>query len=448
MQLPSPAPANARQLPRCTLSLPFDPQFLALAMAFVEHAAHGFGYGARETAGLLLATEELFSFYQRQAASDTLATLEIEDQGYRLALVLSFRLAHPDLRAFNLTWSIDPDSEDSLDTLGPMLAARSVSSLRIDFGANDRVELRLTRQRDYAPAKAVALPPADRGAALRLASPSPDDLHHFAALAATAGAPFLPDFLAHPAMAADMLAAGQLEAIVLLRGDWIVGGVLWRPLTANCLELFGPYRFDAAADDADEAGVALLLDEAIARISRTAYRGLLRRQGALTAYPRFFDFLGEIELSAGASCSYYYRQLKEGSGAVVYCAAPLADFLRAQYDRLCLPRQLREGGGDAQRWREASVLAVEFRQVDPAHALATLRPLCAGKDMAANLAAHLKLLRGERNSRVQVEIDTGRDEDTAFAAALAATGFVPRLLVPDSGRGDLVIYEYDDTVRE
>ncbi len=62
--------------------------------------------------------------------------------------------------------------------------------------------------------------------------------------------------------------------------------------------------------------------------------------------------------------------------------------------------------------------------------------------MAANLAAHLDMLHSEGIDNFIVEINTGRSEDTAFAAALEETGFVPRLLIPDAGQGDLVVYDH------
>ena len=425
---------------RAATRIPFDSRFLPLAMEFVDRGARGFGYADRETGSLVLATEELFSFYLQQAAGGSALEIELEDQGYRLALSISFRMAHPDLRAFNLTWNVNPDSEESLALLGPMIAARSVSSLRLDFAADERVVLRMTRDRDYPPASAVALPAPDGLGELRLADPAPDDLRHFAALATASGPPFLPPFLARPDMAADMLAAGHLNAILLSRADWILGGVLWRPLTDSCLELYGPYLFSG---DPDDRGLTLLLDEAVGRISRSGCRGLLRRQGALEGSERFFDFLGELELNgiggAAGRCSYYHRQLKEESSGVVYCSGSLLGFLKQEYDRLCLPRQVRETAGGHARLREASVLAVELGY---ARSLAIIRPLCAGKDMAANLRAHLDLLRGDGIENFQVEIDTGSAEDTAFAAALEEAGFVPRLLIPDAGRGDLVVYDH------
>ncbi len=423
-----------------TTRIPFSTPFLPLAMEFIDKGAHGFGYNDRETGGLVLAMEELFSFYVQQVAAGSTVEIELEDQRYRLALSISFRMTNPDMRAFNLTWHVNPDSEESLELLGPMIAARSVSSLRLEFGADERVVLRMTRNRNYTSASEVALPPPGVIGALRLADPSPDDLRYFASMLAVAGSSFVPAFLASPGMAVDMLAAGHLKALLVTSGDWIVGGVLWRPLTDSCLELYGPYMFN---DDQDDLGLTMLLDEAVGRISRSSWSGIVRRQGPLAGHERFFDFLGELELTGNSgiagNCTYYYRQLKEDSGGVVYCSGSLMTFLREEYDRLCLPRQVRETVVENSRLRDASVLSVELEY---ARSLAVIRPLCAGKDMAANLAAHIELLTGDGICNFQVEINTGLSEDTLFAAALEETGFVPRLLIPDAGQGDLVIYDH------
>src|SRR5512136_2745571 len=148
-------PANAKN--STVIRVPFSGPFLPLAMEFADKGARGFGYGDRETAGLVLAVEELFSFYAERAAVDSAAEFELEDQGYRLALSISFRTANPDLRALNLSSRPSHESEESLAMLGPRIAARSVSSLRLDFGADERVTLRITRDRDYPLASVVAL---------------------------------------------------------------------------------------------------------------------------------------------------------------------------------------------------------------------------------------------------------------------------------------------------
>ena len=63
---------------RATTRLPFSAPFLPLAMEFVDKGARAFGYGQREAAGPVLATEELFAFYLRQAATSTSVDIELE----------------------------------------------------------------------------------------------------------------------------------------------------------------------------------------------------------------------------------------------------------------------------------------------------------------------------------------------------------------------------------
>lgn len=419
--------------------IPFSTAFLPLAMEVVQKGAQGFGYHDHEAEGLVLAVRELFSFYKRHAAGGSAVEIEMEDQYYRLLLTISFRMANPDLRAFNLTWHPGRESNESPDMFGPMIAARTVSSLRIDFGTDEKVILRLSRDRNYTPAQPVALPPPDTLQTLRVADPSRDDLHHFATMAVTSGSRFLPPFLARPGMVADMLDTGHINALLLLGDDWIMGGILWKPLSDSCLELFGPYVF---IDDPEERAMSLLLDEAVTRISRSRFRGLVRRQGPLADHERFFDFLGEIRLTgvdgAASHATYYYRQLKEEPGKVVYSSGQLAEFLSEQYERLCFPRQLRTASKNQALSRNSSVLAVELEH---ARSLAIIRPLCAGRDMSTNLASHLELLRNEGIINFIVEINTDRSEESAFTEALNTNGFVPRLIIPDAAHGDLVIYD-------
>ena len=430
---------SAPTAPRASASFPFAAPFLPLATEFVDKAAAAFGFGQREIVGLTLAVEEIYSCYLEQLAGIAHIDLALVDERYQLRFDLRFRMAHPKLQAFNLTYRVDPDDEGSLSGLGLMIAARSVTRLSIELGRDEQVGLQLIREREYPPATAQPLPAAPATATLALAVPSREDLVYFGGLLAADRAALLPAFLERPAMAADMLAGGALGALLASAGQTLVGGVFWRRLSESTIELYGPYLL---FPDRDDALLTRLLDEAVGRISRSGARALLRRQGALRGFERFFDFLGELELASPSVPGetlvwpHYYKQLREESGGVVYAEPRFAEFLRAEYDRLFLPRQLREtsaASGDG----DDSVLSVDFEQ---RRSLATLRLLASGADLADNLAAHLALLARENVANVLAEIDCGRAEEIAFVAALYDAGFRPRLLIPDAGRGDLVVF--------
>ena len=430
---------SAPTAPRASASFPFAAPFLPLATEFVDKAAAAFGFGQREIVGLTLAVEEIYSCYLAQLAGIAHIDLALVDERYQLRLDLRFRMAHPKLQAFNLTYRVDPDDEGSLAGLGLMIAARSVTRLSIELGRDEQVCLQLIREREYPPATAQALPAVPQSSAVRLAAPSREDLIYFGGLLAAGREALLPPFLERPAMAADMLASGALGALLASAGQTLVGGVFWRRLSESTIELYGPYLL--FPDDGDVL-LTRLLDEAVGRISRSGARALLRRQGALPGFERFFDFLGELELATSAASGetvvwpHYYKQLREESGGVVYAEPRFAEFLRAEYDRLFLPRQVREtvagdGSGDD------SVLSVDFEH---RRSLATLRLLASGGDLADNLAAHLALLAHEKINNVLVEIDSGCDDEIGFSSVLYDAGFRPRLLIPDAGRGDLVVF--------
>jgi hypothetical protein len=424
---------------KASARFPFTAAFLPLALEFVDKAASSFGFDGPERAGLILAAEELYVYYSTRTGGDVDIDLTIEDGGYRILLSLSFHMPDPDMQALNLAFEVDLEDETALDMLGPMIAARSVSGLSLDFGAAEQVVIRLWRERAYEFSTAIAPPLMKREKSIRIIEPYPEDLRYFCGCAASGNPEFMPEFLLKGAMAVDMLETDDLCAALALDNEAIAGGIAWRSETESCVELFGPYVFD---EDPGDVILTALLDYAVSQISRSPVRGILRRQGNMTGYARFFDYLGEIPTTDAKgnpiTISYYYRQLKEETGGrAIYSEKGFAGFLRAEYDRLCLPRQIRETDFRTSALRNHSVIAVEFKNM---RNLAILRPLCAGRDMAENLAAHLALLGSQGVSGILFEIDSARDEDMMFTPALGAAGMAPGLIVPDAAKGDLIIF--------
>ncbi|MBU1172277.1 MAG: hypothetical protein KKD44_22190 [Proteobacteria bacterium] len=424
---------------KASARFPFITAFLPLALEFVDKAAISFGFEGPERTGLILAAEELYVYHAARTGGDVDMDLTLEDGGYRILLTLSFHMSNPDMRALNLAFQVDLDDETALDMLGPMIAARSVSGLSLDFGPAEHVIIRLWRERAYEFSPALPTQTLKRQGNLRITEPGPEDLRYFCGLVASGNQAFTPEFLLKGAMAADMLTAGDLCAALALDNETIVGGIAWRSLTESCVEMFGPYVF---SEDPGNEILTELMDQAVSKISRTSVRGILRRQGPMTGYARFFDFLGEIPMTDDSgnpmALSYYYRQLKEETGGkAIYSEKEFAGFLHAEYDRLCLPRQIRETDFRTSGLREHSVIAVEFKS---RRTLAILRPLCAGRDMTENMAAHIALLEHQGVSNILFEIDSARDEDMMFTKALDASSMTPGLIIPDAAEGDLVIF--------
>lgn len=419
---------------------PFRMSFLPLVIGFVENSSNAFGFGARESGSLVLAAEELYSYYCPRAGNDSVIDVRIDNEAYRLVLVISFNMTNPDMRAFNLTFNVDPENEESLDMLGPMIAARSVSSLKIDLGQNDRLIITAARNRDYPDQVPVFPPGAVMPFTTKTGKPSLPDMQHFSSLVSGSFSGLAPSFLLCSGMASDMLASGAISAVFVYGGDTILGGIVWAELTDTCVEIFGPYVF---CGETGGSVASALLDHCMGEISRTRIRSILRRQDRLDDHERYFDYLGNTETVTNKGETrehpHYYRQLREETSSAVYCDRKFGFFLKSHYDRLCLPRQVREIDFQTHNLRENSVISVEF---DRGHSSAILRPMCAGLDMAANISAHLELLGRENILNIFAETDTGKTEEMIFTSALMESGFKPRLIIPEAGAGDIVIFSY------
>jgi hypothetical protein len=369
--------------------------------------------------------------------------ISLENEIYRLVLVISFRIADPDMKAFNITFNVDPDSDESLDMLGPMIAARTVSSLKIDLEQNSRIIITVSRNREYPDSVSTCERISPPSGTVRTDQPSSMDMQHFASIVSGYSKTFsdvAPAFLLCPGMASDMLDAGAVSALLAYEGNTVLGGIIWTEITDTCVEIFGPLVF---CDDRDSIISSSLLDGCMGKISRTRTRTILRRQDRLEGYEKYFDYLGSIQTFTlnreTRECPHYYRQLREEASAAVYCDRQFSSFLKKHYDTLCLPRQIREMDFQSHSLRDHSVISVEFSR---SRSSAILRPMCAGLDMKANIKAHIELLKRENILNISAETDTGKPEEMMFTSSLMESGFIPKLVIPEAGSGDIVVFSW------
>jgi hypothetical protein len=388
--------------------------------------------GADGARALARAGEEVFAdAAERVPGAEVRFTLDC--LAYRAVLEIAFDDAGFDPAAFNLAHGrgLD-DALDNLPGLPLLIASRSVDSFDLSLAPGEPVRIRLEKDRRYAPLPPIAPPPPVQGSPRSVRRGDAAELRHLAMLlAAVLPEARLPALLRHGDRLADIVAAGAADGVIALAPDGrLAGGLLWQPGDGKIAELQGP--FILAADAREETATALLeacLGE-FAR-SRTTTGLFLLAEGEVP--DGWFESLGTLAGSRDRQA--LFRSLDEDTGAVVWADPGVAAFLHGTHARLALAREIRHVGAPP---GGASVLAVA---VDRAAGTATLRPVLAGADAAANVAAHVALMAEEGVAVLTAELDLGRALDAAFIPGLLAAGFEPRFIVPAARRGDVLVMQ-------
>ncbi len=430
------------------LHIPAAPAFLPLVLGFVRDGVHALAFGQGETDALTLAAEEICNYLMNlQQPSDTI-DLTLMDGHWRLVLRIDCKAADVDLRAFNLTWRVT-DDDGSLEHMGLLLASRMVDRMSLS-SHKDRIQLCLIKHRSYPP---IALPPADPVPSYdqyRLIEEPPPELFHYAMVQLQAhGIAPLPACFSNPSLASDMVVSGDLEATLACDpGGAVLGLVCRRWMSPRCVELLGPYML-GDGEPAERIRTELV-ENSLNRAARTQAVGMICRHAQKDFTQRLFDTLGTLpETQSDGKTSQrpvYYRSLREDDGRTVYTDPVLKPFLESNWERLTLPRILRQLPPSGGRGPDHSVLAVEFEREA---SRCTLRLLQAGKDLEDNLKDHLRILRQEGIRNIVFEMDLGKTADAAQASVLVASGFRPRLLIPDGGtNGDLLLFTAGAQERE
>jgi len=205
------------------------------------------------------------------------------------------------------------------------------------------------------------------------------------------------------------------------------------------MEMLGPFSFPPTQP---LALVEALMEHLVEWAARSPAIGILCRRWAGQPMPAGFELLGRIQSGARGQpptdVSFGFRHLREDEGTAVCCHSLLEPFLRKEYDRLALPREVRvipfEGTGRPQ----PTVLTA---RIDRSRGEILLKPLCFGPDAAEQLREHLKLFAEQKSSTILFELDLGVSWQSAFVPALLETGFVPRMMVPCSGQADTVVFQ-------
>ncbi len=421
------------------LRLPLLPEFTRLAAGMAEEAGQALGLGRGEALRLCLATEEVFAHLCQCLGPGARVELQLSGHYYYVRLSLRFTRSEVDFRLLNLAAGFSPDRPEDLERLGLLLASRAVDRFSLRALGQDQMELVLDKHKVY-PAPQAPPPPVAPLAGFQVSDPGPAEIKELARLLAALYPPdaFPADF-ALPGKLADMALSGEYALLASQDpGGGLGGCAIWR-MDGRAVQLFGPYLF--GQPDHLAQGEALV-DACLARVAKSGARGVICRFATPDLPRDGFELLGELSLrQAGGAVEpwpHYYRQLEEDPGAWVWCHPDLRGFLEEQYQRLFLPRGIRELSAAGETRAAHSVLSADLNR---ARSQATLALVWDGRDLAANLKSHLAALREEGILNVFLNLDLGSQWQAGLLPQIAAAGFKPQLLLPALGQGDLVVFQ-------
>lgn len=319
---------------------------------------------------------------------------------------------------------------------GLMRAARAVE--QVHLRAEDRrVGLVLRKEHRYPDLENRETPPIPPQVADRIGPPGPAGLQDFCSQLAAA-APASRHFLRHPQRVADLMSSDGLEgALAYGAQERCLGGMFWR-IGERVVEGFGPYLMPGQPGQVAEQ----LVDHCLRAVARTKAQGLSITESTSHLPVHQFERLGAYRLHS-QELSVYFRQLHEDPGGVVWSPPGLEDWLRRQFDRLELAREIRSLDGAALPSNPFSAFSTQFHGDERSRLI--LRPIHPGQDVAENLSRYLNAALEAKLDGVFLAADLGVPWQAALGETLSQLNFQPCLIRPLGGDNiDQLVWQYAD----
>ena len=423
------------------LTTPIRIDFLPIATSFVEKASSTFGLGKSEALKLTLAAEEIFSYLCRVTGTEEDMDISCFSGLYYGAVEFSFDRRDFNMRALNITAKISPDSDEGLEEMGLLIAARSIDHLQIVEREGDKIALTLFKEKEYQAVADVQIPEVPYMESCAIQEPSVEDSKTFVNLLNHYYDKFFfPPAFKFPGKVADMVLSGEYAASIALNQRGLIGGgILWRKRGAKTVECFGPYLFH------QENNILMaesLLNSFLGRIAKTEITGIFCKYSTSHLPEGYFEPLGSVayirEDGTSAEHSAFYRQLIEDTGSYVWGAEELRPFLEKEYRRLVLPREVHVTKYQGEHRDPHSVFTSQFDR--ELHEV-TLRGIWPGKDALENLQEHIRIFREEKLLNIFFEMDLGVSWQAGLTDPLLTLGFKPCFIIPYGGRSDLVVFQ-------
>ncbi|MDK9706271.1 MAG: hypothetical protein OEL83_04400 [Desulforhopalus sp.] len=424
-----------------TLKMPVEERFIPLAAGFVGQAARGLGLDEEAADEMALAAEEVVAYLSGLGVAGQELAVQCLAGSHFIETTFTLPVPHLQLRAFNMTTTVNVDDEAGLDQMGLLIASRMTDRFRVLRPTSGNLQLVLDKELRY-PEIAAESPTHPAKALSRFTIQSPDaaQIKWFIRLVnGCCPSRFFPLDFHYPGKIVDMAAAGDMRILLAVgpAGE-IGGGLAWQWQGTKTVELYGPYVFhpDSHPDMARQ-----LLETCIGDVARTPALALICRMPTPQLPEGYLEVLDSVDGGSqdgdATTAEAQFRLMHEDTGSVVWSHPELVSFLEGEYRRLFFPRDIQPVTADGEEQEAFSVLSVD---TDRRLHQATLRPIWPGADSTANLAAHVELLRQEEIGSIFFEMDLGVSWQSGFTPGLFSLGFVPRLILPYAGVADIVVF--------
>ncbi|WMW66919.1 hypothetical protein [Nitratidesulfovibrio liaohensis] len=422
------------------LRLYADMAWLPLAQGVAEQGAAVFGLDHGKTLRLTMAVEELLAYLAGQSAGDMLE-ITITRRACHILTEFAFAARDADLWAMNITACGVSCSEESMQAMGLLLAARMCDGFEVRrHGGQVVLSLRMNRSYPGLDGGAVEHVAA-RGALQVRAADDPARIKEACRLACGLYPPALvPPSFATPGMVVDQVRAGDLHAALAEdAGGAVRGFIVWMQRSEASVSFCGPYVF--ARDDAQTARA--LTDHLVAQVARTTANGIISDLATADLPPGEFEALGELPFTGDddmpAPLPVWYRGLREDNGVTVWAHAGLKLFLEQAYERLFLMRDIRPTQPVGEHRDARSVFATSLR---PQASVALITPMLDGADAGENIRLHAGMLRAEGYRNILLHLDLSAGWQADLPPLLEETGFAPVMVLPFASRADVVVYQH------
>ncbi|MDD5168054.1 MAG: hypothetical protein PHN75_04490 [Syntrophales bacterium] len=425
-----------------TLTLSALERYIPVATQFVERTAEVFGLQKERGLRLGLATEEIFSYLASAVCPGQTVEIRCVNGYFYIRVEFWFSVSTMNMGALNITASGNCNEGD-MATMGLVIASRTVDRLNITAGRR-RICLSIAIDKEYPAANGITFTQPDGIDGLSVRTPNPEELKSFIIRAGQDIADVLrPTYLRYPGRVVDMVAGGNCQALVAFNGKQeILGGLLAVNRTERFVLLIGPYGFYPAG----EVEVAeTLLNDCLSKIARTKVIAILNVTGLPAVIRPQFEALGDLRYyQAGGSVierPTFYRLLHEDPGCLIWTDGALADYLRSEYKRLFLAREIREVKDLGEAKAGASIFSTHIRKELTE---VTIRPLWPGTDADDNLKRHIRCLGEESILNIFFELDLGIPWHASLMPILSVNNFRPEMIIPFAGKADMAVFQYHD----